>query len=475
MPTVLRMGFRRSHWHMVPGMDHRGVVVVSNRGPVSFVGEPDGTFTPKRGAGGLVSSIAPLIEGTGATWIAAAISEDDRAAAERGLVDAEGFRLRTLALDADDYRMAYDVVSNATLWFLHHGLYDLPRRPRFDRRWREAWDGYRRVNEAFADAVVEDAPQDAVVLVQDYHLALVGAHLRDRRPDLRAVHFTHTPFCGPNSIRVLPDHAAEELLTGMAAYDACGFHSSRWARAFTACSELVIGKAPRTYVSPIAPDVADLQRVAAGADAAAEGDDLDRLVAGRRLVLRVDRIELSKNLLRGFLAFDDLLREHRQWHGMVVFVAFVYPSRIDLAEYQSYRQEVEGLVNRINAEWGTDDWTPILLDTEDNFPRSVAALARYDVLLVNPVKDGLNLVAKEGPLLNRNDGVVLLSREAGAWEELGEAAFTINPFDVSHTADELHRALSLTPDERRSCADALRAAASARTPRDWLNDQLGAC
>ena len=421
-----------------------------------------------------MSSLAPLIENTGAEWIAAAISDDDRAAAERGIVEAEGFRLLMLALDPDDYRQAYDVVSNATLWFLHHGLFDLPRRPRFDRHWRDAWDGYRRVNAAFADAVVDTAPSDAVVLVQDYHLALVGSHVRTRRPDLRIVHFTHTPFCGPNSIRVLPEYAAEELLEGMASYDACGFHSTRWARAFAACCNEVLGRAPRTYVSPIAPDEPDLRRVADGDAAARARRELDARIGDRRLVLRVDRIELSKNLLRGFLAFDDLLRHHPEWRERVVFFAFVYPSRVDLAEYQSYRQEVEGLVGRINAEWGTSGWTPILLDTEDDFPRSVAALGRYDVLLVNPVKDGLNLVAKEGPLLNRRDGVLVLSREAGAWEELHDVAVGINPFDVSATADALHDALSMDDETRRLRTVALRLKAGARTPRDWLDDQLRA-
>jgi trehalose 6-phosphate synthase len=382
--------------------------------------------------------------------------------------------LLTLALDPDDYRMAYDVVSNATLWFLHHGLYDLPRRPRFDRRWREAWDGYRRVNEAFADAVLDSAPDGAVVLVQDYHLALVGAHLRERRPDLHAVHFTHTPFCGPNSIRVLPEYAAEELLTGMSAYDGCGFHATRWARAFSACCEDVLGRTPRTFVAPIAPDEPDLRRVAASDAAVVAGRDLDERIGDRRMILRVDRIELSKNLLRGFLAFDDLLHEHPEWRGNVVFFAFVYPSRVDLAEYQSYRQEVEGLVGRINAAWGTAGWTPILLDTDDDFPRSVAALARYDVLLVNPVKDGLNLVAKEGPLLNQRDGVLVLSREAGAWEELHDAAVGINPFDVSATADALHAALSMDATARRDHAAAVRAAAAASTPRRWLDEQLAA-
>src|SRR5207237_5101533 len=217
------------------------VVVVSNRGPLSFTRQDDGSLAAKHGAGGLVASLGPLVEGTGWTWIAAAISEDDREAANQGLVEAEGFRLRSLALDLDDYRVAYDVISNATLWFLHHGLYDLPRRPRIDRRWREAWDAYRRVNLAFAEAVIGHAPEGATVLVQDYHLALVGTWLAQRRPDLRAVHFTHIPSCGPDGIRVLPQSVAEELLGGMASHVACGFHARRWAAAFEACCAEVLG------------------------------------------------------------------------------------------------------------------------------------------------------------------------------------------------------------------------------------------
>jgi trehalose 6-phosphate synthase len=158
----------------------------------------------------------------------------------------------------------------------------------------------------------------------------------------------------------------------------------------------------------------------------------------------------------------------------VVFGAFVYPSREGLAEYLAYRQEVEGLINRINASWGTPDWTPILYDPRDDFPRSVAALRRFDALLVNPVRDGLNLVAKEGMLVNERDGVLALSRESGAWDELGGHALEVHPFDVAATADTLHAALSMPAEARASHAGALRALAAARGPRDWLADLLAA-
>ncbi len=214
--------------------DRDSLVVVSNRGPVSFVRE-SGNLVATRGGGGLVSSLAPLVEGTGATWIAAAMTEADRDAASDGVIDVEGFRLRTLAIDADDYRMAYDVIANGTLWFLYHGLFDAPRRPVFDRRWREAWEGYRRFNQTFAEAVAEDAADGALVLVQDYHLSLLGTWLAKLRPDLRAVHFSHTPFCGADDLRMLPEDVADELLASMGAFHACGFHSPRWVRSFESC------------------------------------------------------------------------------------------------------------------------------------------------------------------------------------------------------------------------------------------------
>jgi trehalose 6-phosphate synthase len=205
--------------------DPTPLVLVSNRGPLSFSHDADGGLVARRGAGGLVSGIGPLVAGTDTTWLAAAISEGDRAAAAQGTVAAEGFQVRLLTLDPEAYGLAYDVVSNGALWFAHHGLWDLVHEPAFDRRWPEAWEAYRHVNESFAAEVAEVAPEGAVVLVQDYHLALVGRALAGSRPDLTAVHFTHTPFAPPVWLAALPEAHARELLDGMAAHRACGFHT----------------------------------------------------------------------------------------------------------------------------------------------------------------------------------------------------------------------------------------------------------
>jgi trehalose 6-phosphate synthase len=449
----------------------RALVVVSNRGPLNFAMEGD-AVVEKKAAGGLVAALLPALDGTGALWIAGAISEADRRAASEGPASVDGATVQLLEIDEHEYRAYYDVIANSTLWYLHHGLFDRPRRPVFDRRWRAAWDGFRSVNEQFAAKVASAAPRDATVLVQDYHLSLVGAMVAKERPDLRLVHFHHTPFCPPDELRLLPDDVAEELLTGLAAHGACGFHAARWRDAFVACCTAVLGAdaVPHTFVAPAVPDLADVESVAGGPECDRALAALSAEVGDRKLVVRVDRIELSKNIVRGFLAFDELLATRPEWRERVTFAAFVYPSRQTLPDYLGYQAEVESLVRRLNAKWATPSWTPILLHATDDFPASVAGLRRYDVLLVNPVRDGLNLVAKEGPVVNECDGVVVLSREAGAWDELGHSTLGVNPFDVSATAEALHTGLTMDAPSRAARAEELRSAARRRGPREWLAD-----
>jgi trehalose 6-phosphate synthase len=446
------------------------LAVASNRGPVSFDYDENGALVARRAA----STLGPGVERHRALWLASAVSDADRDAARAGVVDAAGFRFRSLVTAADQYRMYYDVIANGTLWFLHHGLWDLPRQPLFDRRWWAAWDAYVRVNHTFAKVIADEVVDGGTVLVQDYHLSLVCGELAKLRPDLRTAFFAHTPFCSPAELRLLPDEVVHSILSGLAAAGACGFHTSRWAAAFDACCEERLGHVPATFVSPAAPDGDDVARVASSAACAEELRHLDRQIGDCRLIARVDRIELSKNLLRGFAAFDDLLEQRAPLRGNVVFAAFVYPSREGLAEYRAYRRDVESAVKAINQKWSTAEWTPVLLDTTDNYARSIAALRRYDVLLVNPVRDGLNLVAKEGPLVNEHDGVVALSRGAGVWDEIGDHTIEVHPFDVVGTSDALGAALDLSPADRAVQAAALRRAAGSRTPIDWFDEVLAA-
>lgn len=446
------------------------LLVVSNRGPISFVRDDTGRLQPRRGAGGLVVTLGPGAERDSALWLAAATSPEDREGAEGGAVSTGGLSFAPVVIEPDDYAAYYDVVANQTIWFCLHGLWDRPRRPRFDRHWWAAWDRYRAVNAAFAEAADAAAADGATVLVQDYQLALVPAMLAGRRPDLHISTFLHTPWCSPQELATLPDSVASELVGGLSGGGSCGFHTARWAEAFAECARALLGQEPATFVAPAAADLADLRAVA-GSDACHdEVRRLDELLGDRRLIVRVDRIEPSKNVLRGFWAFDELLETRPDLRGQVVFAAMVYPSRTGLAEYQAYGQEVLTLAERINQRWGDGDWTPIVVDPDDNYPRSVAALRRSDVLLVNPVRDGLNLVAKEGPLVNERDGALVLSHEAGCWAELGAAALGVNPFDITGTAAALAQALDMDASARRTMAQRLRAAAGGRSPLDWFDD-----
>jgi trehalose 6-phosphate synthase len=455
-------------------------LVVSNRGPLSFRAAPDGELVPVPAAGGLASSLHRLLDGTGTTWASVTMGAADREAVARGLMHVDGIDLVPVVVDDETYRQAYDVVANTTLWYAHHHLFDLPHRPRFDRVWRTAWEGYRAYNRAVADVVAAKAGEGDVVLVQDYHFSLLGRMLADRRPDLRLVHFLHTPFADPAMFGVLPDDAVAELLDGMAGYHACGFHCHQWEAAFVACYAAAGRGAPRTFVAPLGTDADVLEAEAASPECAAAAEALRAEVGGRRMVARADRMEPSKNIVRGMLAFEELLRAHPEWRGEVVHVAFAYPSRQGLAEYLAYGADVVHTAERINhdlAGAGSDGWTPIILSVEDDRARSLAALQISDVLLINPLRDGLNLVAKEGPLLNTVDGVLVLSRQAGAWEELwlgGVGALGVNPFDVTGTAEALHTALSMAPAARSERAAALRTAVRARTSADWWADQLAA-
>lgn len=450
------------------------VLVASNRGPVSYAVGEDGSLNAKRGGGGLVSGLSAIGSDADALWVCSALSDGDREAVRRG-VGEDGVRM--LDIPADVHADAYNGIANSVLWFVHHMIYQTPLEPVFDDAFRRQWTSYETYNRAFAEALAEEAAQGAAVVVQDYHLTLVPGMLRELRPDLRIGHFSHTPWAPPEYFRMLPDDVAGQVLRGMLGADRLGFLTQRWADAFTACAEQFAGGlgGTRIGVHGLGAD-ADFLR-----QRSHEQDVEERMAAlreeigeGRRTIVRVDRTELSKNIVRGLLAYRRLLQTHAEWRERVVHVAFAYPSRQDLAVYRDYTAEVRRVSEEINAEYGTPGWTPVLLNLKDDFARSLAAYRLADVALVNPIRDGMNLVAKEVPVVSDAGCALVLSREAGAFEELGEDAIVVNPYDVTGTATALHEALSMRPEERAERSKRLAAAATALPPAQWFLDQLDA-
>jgi trehalose 6-phosphate synthase len=456
------------------------LLVAANRGPVSYVRDRDGSLVARRGGGGMVSGLVSALAGTDAVWVCAALSDDDREASRqtaRGVItDGVPVGVRMLDIDETVFQHAYNDIANSTLWFLNHLLYSTPTQPVFDAAWRQQWAGYVAYNEAFAAALDELAAPDAKIVVQDYHLFLVPGMLRARRPDLAIAHFTHTPWAPPEYFGLLPDDVARAILAGVLGADHAGFLCRRWADAFSACATSVLGGTGDTDIAVhgLGVDGADLLAVSRTRAVEEKVAWLRQEIGDRRMIVRVDRTELSKNNLRGLEAYAELLASHPEWRGQVVHVVFAYPSRQDLAEYRDYTAAVHALAARINADWATDDWEPVLLRGDDDFPRSLAAMRIADVLVVNPIRDGMNLVAKEAPVISDDGVVLLLSREAGAADELGDAALLLNPYDVSQTAALLHEALSMDPAERRARTDALVKAATALPPSRWFADQLAA-
>ncbi|WP_411760372.1 alpha,alpha-trehalose-phosphate synthase (UDP-forming) [Streptomyces tunisiensis] len=450
------------------------VLVASNRGPVSYAVADDGSLRSKRGGGGLVSGLSAIGPESGALWVCSALSDDDREAVRRG-VGEDGVRM--LDIPAGVHADAYNGIANSVLWFVHHMLYQTPLEPVFDAEFRSKWASYETYNRAFAEALAEEAAEGAAVLVQDYHLTLVPGMLRELRPDLRIGHFSHTPWAPPEYFAMLPDDIARQVLRGMLGADRLGFLTHRWADAFTACCERFAGGLGDTRVG--------VHGLGADADflrARSHEPDVDERMAalkeeigeGRRTIVRVDRTELSKNIVRGLLAYRQLLDDRPEWRERVVHVAFAYPSRQDLAVYRDYTAEVQRLAGEINDRYGTPGWRPVVLHVKDDFARSLAAYRLADVALVNPIRDGMNLVAKEVPVVSDAGCALVLSREAGAHEELGEDAITVNPYDVVQTAEALHEALSMRPEDRTERGKRLAAAATALPPARWFLDQLDA-
>ncbi|WP_208614132.1 alpha,alpha-trehalose-phosphate synthase (UDP-forming) [Streptomyces yokosukanensis] len=484
------------------------VLVASNRGPVSYtVHDAEeaggaGALRARRGGGGLVSGLSAIGSDADSVWVCAALGDGDRVAVGRaagGLLPAEdtgGQRVRMLDIDATVHADAYNGIANSVLWFVHHMLYQTPLEPVFDAEFRRQWASYETYNRAFAEALAEEAAEGAAVLVQDYHLCLVPGMLRALRPDLRIGHFSHTPWAPREYFELLPEDIRERLLTGMLGADRVAFLTWRWATAFQKCAEGLDPERYRVAWASGAPrsieQVREGRRTLIGVHSlGADGDFLrarahqpdveERLAAlreeigeDRRTVVRVDRTELSKNIVRGLLAYRQLLDDHPEWRERVVHVAFAYPSRQDLAVYRDYTAEVQRVAEEINAAYGTPGWTPVVLHVKDDFARSLAAYRLADVALVNPIRDGMNLVAKEVPVVSEQGCALVLSREAGAHEELRADAFVVNPYDVLETARALHEALSLGPQERADRAKRLAAAATALPPAQWFLDQLRA-
>lgn len=473
----------------------RRLIVVSNRGPATFFRDPSGRRVARRGGGGLVTALRSLVSHHDVTWIASAISDEDRqVAAEAGgpieetAADGTTYLLRLIAHDPAAYDRYYNVVANPTLWFTQHYLWGLAAAPDVDQGLHAAWsDGYLAVNANFARAVLEELERrpDATVLFHDYHLYVAPRLVRQASPGAALSHFVHIPWPQPDYWRVLPASIRSAVHDGLLANDVVSFHTDRWRLSFLrGCEDILkaevdfsegrVSFGRRSTHARVAPISVDPAEFAALADDPRVLEREAALIANRpeKLVVRVDRTDPSKNVVRGFRAFERYLERHPEMHRRVGMLALLDPSRQDIPEYSEYLGAIQRAARAVNDRFQQDGWIPIDLRIEDDFLASVAAYKQYDALLVNAIFDGMNLVAKEAPLVNRRDGVLILSENTGAHEELAPFALTVNPFDVEGQAEAIHIALTMPESERRRRLEGTRAQVRTHDIARWIDTLL---
>jgi trehalose 6-phosphate synthase len=476
-------------------LGERRLLIATNRGPVTFTAASDGSLRPRRGSGGLVTALSQVGRYVPLTWLAAALSDGDRRAASHpDLVDRalpeQQMQLRFVSIDRAAYDAAYSVIANPLLWFLQHQLWDLPERPSIDAGTLRAWEsGYVSVNKSVAHALVRQAGDDAEprIMLHDYHLYLAAQEIRRLRPGAILSHFTHIPWPPSSLWQTISPVIREGIVAGLAANDIVGFQTDRYAHNYLRSVESFLPDARVDYrrrtvttsdghvalvrAYPISIDVETTRRIAGSRAAQRRAD---QLLTGTRdqIIVRVDRLEPSKNILRGFLAFEALLNRRPRLRGRVTFLAFLVPSRTGLREYGDYGRKVQALVDRINARFGRAGYRHVQLFYENDYAQALAGLSIADVVLVNPLIDGMNLVAKEAVVVSSHDAVLVLSETAGAFEQMADGVLPVAPADVIGTADALAAALAMTGAERAERLARLRAGVEREDIGWWLRRQL---
>jgi trehalose 6-phosphate synthase len=422
------------------------LLIVTNRGPL-VVDRASGTLVPA--GGGVASGFLGLVTHEGAPgqeelpesrWCFPISSPAELEAHRQGAYERWSSRLRPIPVDPRDHQLAYGRIANEFLWYLVHGLFDAAFEPLYDQGFHDALEAYRRFNRSIAHAIAHEVGAGEAVLVNDYHLLLVPGLLRRQGFGGRIGLFLHTPWATEEEWRVVPAPLAREIATSVADADVVGVHAARWA------ARLVATLAPHldprcVVVAPLPLDAARLRADAAAPEVAEERARLEALTGGLPTIGRVDRLEPSKNLLRGVLAIDALLAREPALRGGIRALVCSYPSREGLRKYAAIRPALEELVAATNDRWRRPGWEPIHLEIEDRPFRSLALYQLLQVGLINPLRDGLNLVALEASLLARDRAGVVLSSEAGVAEHVGDAVELVAPFDVEGTADALARAL----------------------------------
>ena len=478
-------------------LSQRPLIVASNRGPVEHQMTPEGRPEARRGSGSVVTALSSLAQSVEFTWVASAMGEGDRVISNteepsriKSPLPGHKINLRYVVTPRRVYHKYYNVLCNPLLWFLQHYMWNPPYNPNVDASVHDAWNGgYIPVNQAFAKAIVEEARSSKtapVVIGHDYHLYLVPEYVRKELSGAIIQHFVHIPWPASRYWQIIPNYIARGICSALCATDLLGFQTPQDRRSFLDTVEEFLpdaevdhgdwsvrwkGNLTKVKVYPISINVGEVQKIA-NSPRALEYETKLRPLCNESTIVRIDRAEPNKNIVRGFRAFGLLLSRHPALRGKVSFLAFLVPSRTYMRQYQRYMDEIQQVVNQINNTYGDGVWKPIQIFIENNYTQAVAAMKLYDALLVNTLTEGMNLVAKEGPVVNSRDGVLVLSQSSGAYHQLAEGALGVSATDIEGTMEALHQAITMSPEDRKHRATLLVDSVNREDATHWISSQL---
>ena len=475
----------------------RPLILVSNRGPVEHQMSGDGRPEARRGSGSVVTAFNSLAQKFEFTWVASAMGEGDRVVSENGQgphikspLPGHEINLRYVVTPRRVYHKYYNILCNPLLWFLQHYMWNPPYNPNVDAAVHDAWEsGYIPVNQAFANAVISEAQaleQAPIVIGHDYHLYLMPEFVRKGVPEAVIQHFVHIPWPTPQYWHMIPDYIIRRICESLCTTDLLGFQTIGDVRCFLDTVEEFVpdvtvdrtshtvarnGRTTSVKVYPISINVEEVQRIANTPRAL---DYENRLSAdtGDVTIVRIDRAEPNKNIVRGFRAYELMLTRYPELKGKVKFLAFLVPSRTHIRQYQRYMDEIQQVIQQINNNHGTDDWQPIVPFIENNYTQAIAGMKLYDVLLVNTIIEGMNLVAKEGPVVNNRDGVLVLSHSSGVYQQLSDGAISVSPTDIEGTMEALHQAITMPAEDRKTRAARMLNSVCREDINHWLYQQM---
>lgn len=456
------------------------LVVLSNRGPyVKAIVRRRPVV--RRATGGLVAVLEPLMRSIRGSWIACEDRLQPRRHPPPRQREETPFRVRLLGFSEREMSNYYHGFSNRVLWPICHGFVG---KCSFDSTY---YRDYRRCNQAFSQAAVEEASAGDLVWVHDYHLALVPGQIRARAPHLRTLMFWHVPFPPCSVLRAMP--WARDILEGMLGADLLGFHTDEYARNFLESCRVLLGAAvqaargsvrlgrhrTRVVACPIGADSAGFEALARRPGVLLKVHKLRKDLGTECVILGVDRLDYTKGILERLDAYERFLQKYPQYRRRQVLLQVAVPSRTRVEEYRLHRREIDEAVGRLNARYTDGGWVPVRYLYRSISRETLAVLyLSADVALITPVRDGMNLVSKEYVACQtRNDGVLILSELAGAAEEL-EEALIVNPYNHEQVADALRRAIDMTGKEKSDRMRALRRRVQRHDIHWWLREFMAA-